>query len=479
MTKPLWMLPPGCEILLGPAEAADSITVALLDAVEPEHAPRARNASEQLLFHHLYETLIIVNCLDKVQPGLAESWRREERGRCWTFELREDARFWDGTPVTAHDVARSWERAADESMTLNAGIDSYSAAGIDSLAVGGDRVLNVYFKHMHRKVPRALSASAFAVAKPSWASRWPLGSGPYRIVTSERRFAGIAKRTITVHPAYGAERPVVRFLETSMYDARDLLEGGIDVMITTDPAVIEYATSRPQFTTVPLPWDRAYVLLSTSRVEKLRWGGKLGTISPDLSERLARDAVRGDARGYRPPSWWDDLHNECYELSAAVSDFPPVPEGPYSLSDLRRILYDSNDPIARDLAERIVALAATDPTVSPEARAIAFAVPGLGSDAPGVIAEGVTEGELLSSLLNGSDFAYIISIPRRPPDPCAEARKLISSAQWLANLGDDFSKALIPLVDTRLHVIAASGKIGLIADWYGNILLVNVMPQGR
>ncbi len=470
MVRPEVMLAPECEILSGPTEFADSVRVVLLDAVRPTHAPWARNASEQLLFRHLYETLITVDCLGEVQSGLAGSWRSGEGGRRWTFELREDAEFWDGTPVTARDVARSWQHTVSESMT--------QGASIDSVTVVSDRILHVYLKRPHRRIPRALSAPAFAVAKSSEDSLWPLGSGPYRIVPWGRWSAGMSQRTITAHPAFGMDGPVIKFVEATMYDERDLLEGGIDVMVTDDSAVIEYAASRPQLSTIALPWNRTYVLLSISRVEKLRWGSTLSTFSSDLSDALARDAVRGAARGYRPPSWWDDL-SHCSDLFAAVPLFPSAPRYVYSSSGLRRILYDVNDPIARDLAERIVALAATDPFVSPEAAAIASAVPGLISDTAGIAAEGVTRSELDLSLRYGDDFAYIIPISRRPPDPCHEAHKLVNRARWLSTFKVDFSKALIPLVDTRLHVIVNRSKVGLIVDWYGNILIANEMLLGR
>jgi len=38
-------------------------------------------------------------------PDLAESWTSDPTGAAWTFELREDARWHDGAPVTAEDVA--------------------------------------------------------------------------------------------------------------------------------------------------------------------------------------------------------------------------------------------------------------------------------------------------------------------------------------------------------------------------------------
>lgn len=48
---------------------------------------------------------------DKLQPELAESWQIAPDGMSVTFKLRRDARFHDGTPVTAKDVKWSFDRA--------------------------------------------------------------------------------------------------------------------------------------------------------------------------------------------------------------------------------------------------------------------------------------------------------------------------------------------------------------------------------
>lgn len=43
-------------------------------------------------------------------PAVATSWESSMDGREWTFYLREDARWSNGEPVTAHDFIQSWER---------------------------------------------------------------------------------------------------------------------------------------------------------------------------------------------------------------------------------------------------------------------------------------------------------------------------------------------------------------------------------
>ncbi len=48
---------------------------------------------------------------DKLEPELAESWQMAPDGMSVTFKLRKNARFHDGSPVTAADVKWSFDRA--------------------------------------------------------------------------------------------------------------------------------------------------------------------------------------------------------------------------------------------------------------------------------------------------------------------------------------------------------------------------------
>lgn len=461
--------PPECDILAVPADAADTITVALFGAFESGY-PWARSPGERLLTRHCYETLVTVDCSGDVRAALATSWRREKRGKRWRFELRRDAQFWDGTPVTAGDVARSWGNA----MTLD--------TTIDSVRVLDDRVLHVFPEHRSGEVPHALASPMFAVVKPSETSYWFFGTGPYAL-ESETTGTPQTRRSVTVRPAFGRTRPVIRFIETAAEEVRDMLERGIDLMITDDPDGIDYAASRTEYTTQALSWDRTYVLLSTTRVIELHAGGSVGKIPTEFTESLARDAVRVDARGCDLPAWWDDLG------SCAIADVePPLMRG---VQDRERddnshvdvpplpcphVLFDEGDPVARDLAERIVALAATGPDASPDARAISAAIPRLNRC---ITARAVGKTTLARSLERGDDFAYIVSTTRRPVDPCYEARQWLRRAPWLGIDGAGLSRAVIPLIDVRSHVIARTGRFGLSVDGYGNVLVVDEMLQGR
>lgn len=49
----------------------------------------------------------------KLIPDLAKSWKVSKDGLEYTFQLREDAVWSDGKPLTAHDVEYSWKRLMD------------------------------------------------------------------------------------------------------------------------------------------------------------------------------------------------------------------------------------------------------------------------------------------------------------------------------------------------------------------------------
>lgn len=42
-------------------------------------------------------------------PRLAKSWEHSDDYRTWTFRLRSDVKWHDGAPVTAHDVAFTFD----------------------------------------------------------------------------------------------------------------------------------------------------------------------------------------------------------------------------------------------------------------------------------------------------------------------------------------------------------------------------------
>ena len=59
----------------------------------------------------IYSGLVTLNGNLQVQPQLAQSWSVSQDGLTYTFHLRHNLKFSDGTPLSAADVAYSIDRA--------------------------------------------------------------------------------------------------------------------------------------------------------------------------------------------------------------------------------------------------------------------------------------------------------------------------------------------------------------------------------
>lgn len=67
---------------------------------------------ENHIISALVEGLIAYHPTDDLEPepGVAQSWAANDDFTVWTFKLRDNARWTNGNPVTAHDFVYSWQR---------------------------------------------------------------------------------------------------------------------------------------------------------------------------------------------------------------------------------------------------------------------------------------------------------------------------------------------------------------------------------
>ncbi len=103
--------PAGCAKSGVNQNVPQELVVALGQAEIGNLDPYERGSSSWYLRPLVYETLIH-STVKGVEPVLAESWTVSEDGKTWTFKLRKNARFHDGTLFTA-DIAK---KQIDQSM---------------------------------------------------------------------------------------------------------------------------------------------------------------------------------------------------------------------------------------------------------------------------------------------------------------------------------------------------------------------------
>ena len=378
-----------CLLSTGDVTArAPTITIGLSDAVDPRHAPYPRTDAERIVFRHLYETPVRVDCDGHVLAGLADRWEKADGGRRWTFHLREDAQFWDGAPVTAQDIV------------FGRGGVGYTLGAPDKSTVA------LTFAKERDDVPSLLGDPSLAVTKPAPDSSWPIGTGAYWATS-----ATTTAQEIRAHTTHG-DTLVFKFAASG--DARDLLDAGVDLLITRDRALRDYAAALPNHTVVALPWDRAYVLV-TAEAGRTRFdaGG-------------LEQAVRAEARRAED-GWWLDLRGCAIARDTAAT----------ASSGQHRILYSRGDPTARELAGRLAALTHA-------------------------VATGRAPDDFSAALASGKDWGYVVALPRVTADGCRSAKDLLPS--WPASF--------TALVDTRPTAIVRRGVARWTVDQDGAVHLV-------
>ena len=84
--------------------------------IEGKHFDTMRNEYEGFAFEATIEQLAKMGPEGDWHPAAADSWEQSEDGRTWTFHLRQDAMWSDGTPVTAEDWVYSFRRYLNPEM---------------------------------------------------------------------------------------------------------------------------------------------------------------------------------------------------------------------------------------------------------------------------------------------------------------------------------------------------------------------------
>jgi hypothetical protein len=432
-----------CELIPAPADTASSLVIAVTDPIDPPRAWSGPNAAARFIVSHAYETLVGVDCMGRVVPGLAHSWRQESDGRRWLFVLRDDVRFWSGEVVGPADVIATWREASAGSP------DDPLMAVVESATVVDARTLALTLPD--RDVAR-LADPAFAVRRLRADSPWPEGTGAFRVrgeAGNEGLRRDALRTTLHLDPVGTDARPRLTIHSVPATIARDLVDAGIDLLLTDAFDLVKYAAGRPEVRVLPLAWDRTYVLL-TALESRDPATSRASAGAQARRDALALNVVGGDTRGATGPFWW-----------SGTSSCSAAPRGARAIPSHLHVAHDRADPVARALAERVVAMAGM-PSTRDDAGVLLPAP--LRASSASLTTAGLVAGELARSLREGTDAAWIVGLPLDPHAPCFARARLVATAPWLA-LPD--SGRIVPLIDTRLHALLRASRVGLAATGDG------------
>ena len=103
-----------CGPALGQELTSDTFSVGMISVKTMYLNPLwALERDFQSLHSLIYESLIRLDDKYEPEPYIASRWEMSENGKSWTFFLRDDVYFSDGTRLTAYDVAATVTDAAE------------------------------------------------------------------------------------------------------------------------------------------------------------------------------------------------------------------------------------------------------------------------------------------------------------------------------------------------------------------------------
>lgn len=143
------------------------------------------DSATELFNKNIYSNLTRFNVGMQIEPSLALSWSTSDDGLQWTFNLRPDVKFHDGTNLTAHDVKASFERI----LNPDTGSPRRSVLiAIREVEVKDDLTVVLHTNYPTGALPQQLAHPAAAViskaaleAYGKELGRNPVGSGPFKL----------------------------------------------------------------------------------------------------------------------------------------------------------------------------------------------------------------------------------------------------------------------------------------------------------
>ncbi len=233
----------------GASNATESLSVAIQLNKTTQVLPLEPNDRDILSIYNLvYESLVSIDDNYLPQPSLALSWEQSANAKTWTFYLREDVTFSDGTPMSAYDVVATanaiLEKAKDAS-TVNHGfyanldyfVSSVTAKNAYTVVVKASRP---YYGLLYAMTFPILPADRIQTANPP-------GTGPYKIDMFSQDFI-----SLSVNDLWWKMKPAVKTISfkvdtTPREVINDYDYARVDAAFTRSLSASQYRTSTTAF----------------------------------------------------------------------------------------------------------------------------------------------------------------------------------------------------------------------------------------
>jgi peptide/nickel transport system substrate-binding protein len=186
----------------------------------------------------VYAALIQIDQNGQATPGLANSWKFEDKGLALVLKLRPDVTFSDGAKLDATVVKRNLDRAKNQpGSVLTQLLDS-----VKSVDVSGPATVRLNLSYPDYGLPLVLGGKAGMQVSPKALDgdikelpRKPVGAGPFKLT----KFIPDGSSTLVKNPSYWDAKEIhldgveLRYLNEPQAILAGLKSGSIDVASST------------------------------------------------------------------------------------------------------------------------------------------------------------------------------------------------------------------------------------------------------
>ncbi len=200
--------------------------------------------AEANIFTHMFATLYEITETGVLSPYLANNVSCADDGKEITFTLNEGLTCHDGEPLTAEDVAYTFNRAGDDAngFTGNTAGFVFDSAGFIRAEAASELDVTIYVDRF-QSVNHGLLSEVFIHCKDSYemmsleeAAQNPIGSGPYEFVewVPDSHMIMDKVEGFTLRDA-GYDRIVWRVIPEASTRVAELIVGNVDVISNVVP----------------------------------------------------------------------------------------------------------------------------------------------------------------------------------------------------------------------------------------------------
>ncbi len=218
----------------------------------------------------------------EIEPAIADSWSTSADGKLWTFKLKPDLKFADGTPLDASAVKFNFDRWR---LKTNAYHGNYSYAYysgqfggypgvIADVTVANPTEVVFHLTNPFGPFLRNIAMAPFAIGSPDAIKKdpeafglKPVASGPYTVVEWVKN----DHIMLTANPSYAGPKPaystvIIRDIPDQSTGTLSLQKGDIDGLIDPRPDDVKALAGQAGLTVYRQPSNNVmYLALNVER----------------------------------------------------------------------------------------------------------------------------------------------------------------------------------------------------------------------